>query len=476
MSEKQRELKLVVAIAVLAVLGVGLDALSDPVEDAPPVATSDPHVERGTFCPPPGGQSEKSQVSVTTVSGAEATIDFQDASVAADIDLPDPKTSQIKPGAFLLHTSDDAALTTIGYGDRPVAGGIQAWSGPVEGAGAALCSARPSDTWYFPAGSSELRFDERLLLYNPYPDEAVARVTFFTPSGLIARTSLNDVAVPSGGWEEIAVNEFVNTQKVLSARVSSVRGRVIAWRALFQRPEGEPRGAGFTLGAPEASDMWFFPHGLLGGGASEKITIINPSDDEANVTIQVFSDKLNFDNPDELNQIRLEPQTSQEISLSSATPIFKGDVDAASLSATVMSNGAVPVVVERTLEIESGPFEGVATEVGATELARRWMLPPAAKTAGEDSLGLFNPGGNSATVDVELYTLEGSETPKTLTGLKVKSRGRLQKSLTEFKDLGPFFAVVESDVPLAAERLVHSSASSDLADVMGHPLGPAEEP
>jgi hypothetical protein len=104
------------------------------------------------------------------------------------------------------------------------------------------------------------------------------------------------------------------------------------------------------------------------------------------------------------------------------------------------------------------------------------MLPPAAKTAGEDSLALFNAGEETAHVDVELFTLKGPETPKALTGMTVDPRRRLEKSLDEFKDLGPFFVVVNSDSPLAAERLAHSSARSDLVDVMGRPLGAVENP
>ena len=487
MTETRREINLVLAIAVVAALGLGADALSDSVSPPEETVVSDRHVERGTFCPPPVSEILKAQNAVATASETGVPIDYQDAARAAEAEPATPKSSTVAPGAFLLHNSEETALTAIGFGDRPIAGALQSWSAPAEGAGAALCSERPSNTWYFPAGSSELRFDERLLLFNPYPDEAVARVTLFTPTVARNPTSLSDVAVPSGGWTEVEVNEFVNTQKLLSARVETQRGRLIAWRVLFQKPEGGPFGASFTLGAPEASDTWYFPHGLIGDGASETLTILNPTEEEATVTIQTFSADLAFRRPDDLNEIRLEPGTSREINLARAGPSFKGNAESAHFSATVTTcplgagreeicpaSEQVPIVVERSLSVESGPFEGVSSEIGTPVLGDRLLLPPPAQNAGEDLLALFNGGTEPVDVQVKLLTLKGPETPTPLTNLRVEPGRRVERSLDDFAELGPFFAVVTSSGPLTAERIARSVSGGDLVDVMGRSVAPAD--
>ena len=468
---------MIAVIALFALVGLGLDAMFEPVEAPAEKLVSDRHVERGTFCPPPVGDSIRTQAAIATASGAGVPIDFQDASLTTSDEPPQPKSSTVREGAFLLHNSDSSALTTIGFGDRPIAGALHSWSSPATGAGAALCSERPSGTWYFPVGTSELRFGERLLLFNPYPDEGVAQVTFYNETGAFTPASLTDVAVPSGGWEEVSVNEFVKTEKLLSARVETVRGRLIAWRVIFAKPEEGAKGASFTLGAPESAPTWYFPHGLVGGGATQKFTIINPTDEEADVSIQTFSSSLDFEKAVDLTEVRLEPQTSREINLASADPIIDGE-GPAHLSATVSTcrptnpdcEGGTPIIVERSLEVESGIYEGISAEVGVTETGSRWLVPPVANTSKDDSLGLFNPGRDAARIDVTLYTLNGPQKPGALTGLSVEPGRRLEKSLDEYSKFGPFYAVVESSAPIAVERLARSVGGGDVVDVMGRVL------
>ena len=484
MSEGLRELRLVAAIALVALLGLALEAVSGPIEVFDEVPVGDRHVERGTFCPPPIGQPVKAQAAIATASGASVPIDFQDASTSATGEPAPPKSSTVAEGAFLLHNSDESALTTIGFGDRPIAGALNSWEKPAQGAGAGLCSERPSDTWWFPVGTSELRFGEQLLLFNPYPDEAVAQITFFDETGANTPGSLTDVAVPSGGWTTVSVNQFVKTEKLLSARVQSTRGRVIAWRAVFQKPEEQAKGVTFTLGAPQASPTWYFPHGLLGGEASQKFTIVNPSQEEATVSITTFSSAIEFRQAVDLTEIRLEPETSRQIDLASAGPLIDDDEAPAHLSATVTTcrqtnpsedcRGGVPIVVERSIGVESGVYEGVATEVGASQLGSRWMLPPVAHTATDDSLALFNAGRETAEVEVTLVTLEGRESPPSLASLKLDPGRRLEKSLDEYSELAPFFAVVESTSPIVAERMARSVTGADLTDSMGRVLGSEE--
>ncbi len=464
MSEARRELILIGAIVGLGALGLGAEAMSDPVAPPPATAREARHVERGTFCPPPvDEQGTRAQAAIAPVSGAGIPIDFEDALTETEVTPPPPKNAQVDEGAFLLHNLDGAAMTAVGYGDKPIGGAIQSWTEPNGGSGGALCSERPSDTWYFPAGSSELAYDERILLYNPFPDEAVARVTFFTPTGARSKASLDDVPVPSGGWAEIEVNKFMNTQKVLSAAVTSVRGRLIGWKVLFQKPEGGPRGASFTLGSPEASAKWFFPQGFLGDGGEETLSILNPSEEEVTVTVTTFSKDVGL-GPANANQIQLEPETSQEVALEDLELVLAEDLDSANVSIVVTSDNGVPVVVERTLEFDEGA-EGVTSEMGLPEPGTRWLLPPLARNASDDEIVFLNAGRRTAHIDAQVMTLKGTESPKGLSGLEVGRAGRLEKSLDDLEVKGPFYVVVTSDQPIVVER--RARVGDDLADAMG---------
>lgn len=472
MSERRSELMLAAAVLVVAGLGFGAEAMTDPV--AAPAPSSQParHIERGTFCPPPVDEKgARAQAAIATVAGAGVPVDFEEARTSDAASPPPPENSQVEDGAFLLHNGEGAAFNAVGYGDKPVGGAIGSWNGPVEGAGATLCSERPSDTWYFPAGSSELEFDERILLYNPFPDEAVARVTFFTPTGPRSKASLDDVAVPSRGWTEVEVNKFMNTQKVLSATVDAVRGRLIAWKVLFAKPENGPRGATFTLGAPEASPRWFFPQGFLGDGAGEVLSILNPSDEEVTVTLTTFSSDVGI-GPAKANEIQLEPETSQNIPLDDLKFVLREGVDLAHVSVVVTSNNGVPIVVERTLTVSEGST-GRTQEIGLTQAGTTWMLPPLAKNTGDDELVFLNAGRRTAHIDAKLMTLEGTERPKTLRDMEVRRAARLEKSLTDLSVDEPFYVLVTSDNPITVER--RAVVGDDLADVMGREISPPED-
>ena len=474
MTEQLRDLRLGGAIALVMLLGFAAEALTNPVSPPPPtVAPEGRHIERATFCPPPVEvEGVEAQAAVTTASGAGVPIDFEDAPSERTASPPTPKASQVRPGAFLMHNLDGTALNAIGYGDRPIAGALQSWSAPVAGAGAALCSESPSDSWFFPVGSSQLNVGERLLLYNPFPGEAVARVTFFTPTGDETTEGLDDVPVPSRGWTEVDVREFIETKKLISARVDAVRGRLIAWRVLFNKVEGRAHGVGFTLGAPEGSDTWLFPHGVLGDGAEQTLTLFNPTEQETSVTITVVSAGIDFVPVNELTEIQLEPRTSQEISLSGVK--LKRDADFAHSSVIVAAERGVEIIAERSLFVDEPTLQGFATEIGTAKPGTRWLLPPLGRSVSSDSIALLNTGSIEARVEVRLFTLHGTKAPEALAGLVVGPGRRLEKALDDYSGDAPFFAVVTSDQPITVERLGYSGAGNDLTDVMGRHVAEPE--
>ena len=474
MSEARRELFVVAAVVALAGVGLATESLSDPVT-APAEGTAPVrHVERATFCPPAVDEDGSTmRIAVATAPGTSAPIDYQDAASEDDVTLPPPKPSAVDARSFLLHNGRDAAISAIGYGARPVGGALQEWESPVEGAGAALCSTRPSESWYFPVGSSELGYDERILLYNPFPDEAVARITLYGPTGATSKAGLNDVAVPSGSYTEVELNQFLRTQKLVSAQVDAVRGRLVAWRVLFSKPENGPRGVTFSLGAPATADTWFFPHGLLGDQSEQTLTIMNPTDQEVNAAVTIFSADVGLGEAD-LTDIRLEPQTSRTVSLAGTT--IKPSVDIAHLSTVVQAETGAEIVVERSLSVDEGDLlEGVSNEVGASTSGTRWLVPPLGTDVADDSIAILNATRGPARVDITLYTRTGAKSPPALTGLNVESARRLERSLEDYAEDEPFYAVVTSDRPVFVERLGYSTTADDLVDVMGRSVVPLPE-
>ena len=169
MNPTPRELPVALGLGALALMGLAADWVSDPA----PVHRSAPagggYVERAAFCPP--GVADVGGTSQVAIA----------SSTSGDIPLgvgPAPEPVALPEGSFLWRrTAGGRAVDAVGYGGHPVAGYAGVFRAPAPSAAAARCSESPSGSWYLPAGSSLLEFDERLLLYNPFPDEAVAEIS-----------------------------------------------------------------------------------------------------------------------------------------------------------------------------------------------------------------------------------------------------------------------------------------------------------
>ena len=462
----RRELIVGGAIAAAAALGIGAEAISDPVDEpaAEPLARA--YVERAVFCPPRvAAEGATSEIVVGSATGGGMPMALEVAPTDPDASPAPPETRDLGGKSVIAHKPEGGrAVNAVGYGAHPVAGAVATFDAPTEGSAGARCSERASDFWYFPVGSSALGFDERLLLYNPFSDEAVARITVFGPSGERSPAGLDDVPVPSHGWETVRLNEFLKTQDLTSAVVEVSRGRLIAWRVQFSRPEKGPRGAGMTLGATETSPTWYFPVGFVGEGADQSFTILNPSQEDATVNVSLISsDRVVV--PQDLVGVPVPARTSQRISLDK---VGAGDKDGLTHVTAVVTSGSdgTPIVVERTLAMDGDGFEGVAHEIGATSPGTRWALPPAAMGASSDALGVYNPSNLAATLRITLYAEGGERRLKALGSTRLRSGSRVTIPLADATD-GPAFAVVESDRPVVAERVAYSSGASDIADVMG---------
>jgi hypothetical protein len=356
----------------------------------------------------------------------------------------------------------EVATSATGYGATlPAAATAQVYE-PVVGAGAARCSRFASPRWFFPEGSSALGFDERLILFNPFPDEAVARITFFTEAGDLTRARLAEgVAVPAGTTKVLNLNEFVQPQPLLSAVVEMSRGRVVAWRASLVDPKEQAAGVQFTLGAPKPAPTWYLPAGSVEAGIEEKINILNPSSDEAVVTISLLTAKETLQ-PPKLVEVAIPPGSSIRLPLSET--VGRGNQNLGGAGVVVRSTNSVPVVAERTLWYDLDAVTGVSSEMGSAVAQQAWLVPPALLKASTDTLLLLNPGPSKISVDVSILRDGAAPAkPKSLQGIRVASGTRKRIELKS----GLGMLLVNASGPVVAER--SATSSRDAAAVMGIP-------
>ncbi|MDQ3752836.1 MAG: DUF5719 family protein [Actinomycetota bacterium] len=389
-----------------------------------------------------------------------------------------------------LPGADRRAVDVVGAGGRVTAASLVGWQGPGDqgrrnalasgGAGASRCSPVASDRWYLPLGASSAGWDERITMFNPFPDEAVVRLDF-AAEGRAPAVGPREVAVPARSSIQVKVNRVALPDPSLAATVTVRRGRVVVWKTVFRSPDRrlgrapgrspgtgpESRGALFSLGARTASTQWYFPEAGAGPGRSTTFAVMNPGAAPATVTISLLG-RLAMVQPPSLVDVTVPAGGSKLIPV--PAPAARSGL-VRSFSAVVTSTSSSGVVAERSVSYGTGDLVGVASEMGATRAARRWSLAPAVARPAADDVVVLNPGSQDAVVDLTVFRPSSrGVTPARLRDLMVEAGARRTIPVGGLRVGPPGVVVVRSSAPVVAERRAYSPEFGDVASVMGEPL------
>ena len=451
----EREGALGALLVVVLLAGLAFDAFTDEA-DAGRTSTEAPIFdERSVYCPPPPFEGEStSKLVVGTASGDAVPVGIDDGE---QTDLP---------AGRILRQKITAASALVGYGGEVLASTLTTTTGRVSALAAARCSKTASTRWYFAEGSSSLGADERIVIYNPFPDEAVVGVSLFTPDGQQGNANLSDgIAVPSGETTVIELNKFIRQERAVAAVVEANRGRVIAWRAMEDRSEERPDGFQMTLGATATSSEWYLPEGAVDGSTDMRVSLLNPTEEEAVASISLPSGKETIQ-PPELVEVVVPPRTMQRIALRN----FVGGSDRNLGGAgVIVRTTSGELIAERTVYYDSDDLSGIASEVGAARTSAEWYLGPAVEKPDRDHVVLLNPGASLRTVSLSLLgETEDLTAPDGLQSLKLQPGTQLRVSLARWSQGGTYSVRVVADGDVVAERV--AADDSDVASVMGVPL------
>lgn len=452
-----REALVALAIVAAAGIGAGLEAArGDVAEPAPSQMNSRLFVERATFCSSaPEGADATTHLTAGPIDEEPLLLDIEPGS-----EEPAEISQRIVRRAYRNPTN----AQVISYGKFASAATSTVYRAPVPGVTAAPCSNSASRRWLFPAGSSSRGYNMQLVLYNPFPDEAVVRISFVTPNGVRSKANLSNVAIPSGGATTVKVNRFILQQPVLAADVSATRGRIVAWKTLFSNDDDRPKGVGGTVGSRAGSTDWYFPSGASGEGIEERMYLLNTTDEEAIVTMSLVGDE-SVEQPNELVEIEIPRRSSKSVAVSKAL----GAQDVGGVSAIVHSDNGVPIFAERAVWY-SGAFKGFSLEVGSPLASASWWLGPAAVAPTQDSIVVLNVGQKEATVTLDLLTEAGSGPSRlNVSDVKVPPGGRLRIPLMDKVD-ATSVVLLHSSSPVVAERVAYSSSVGDVAALIGIPI------
>jgi len=470
--ERKRDLTLIVVVGTLLLAGIGFDLATGDVTPTPPERTAAAFYERAQFCP--------SRI----LEGAEAQVSIASASpepIPAVLEPMEGDPLELAAGSTVTRSIESQDPVAVeGYG-APVAAATSHFvdtrigrSGNVAGTGAGNCATEASQSWYFPSGDSSVATDYRLVIANPFPDEAVAQISFLTSEGEETSAQLSEVAVPAGQVEVASISGAAIPQDLLSVRLHSARGRVVAWKAMWTKPEGGVPGLEFTLGARAPATEWYFPAGEVSERARQTITLMNPNDEESSVSVRLSTSEEPVQSS-KLLEIAVAPQSSKRLVIPDRLDSKTGNVGG--ISAVVSVDNDVPVVAESTTAFDDDDLTGRMTEIGSTVVSDRWLVasPSGSGEPATDALVIQNPTTDEATVDVAIYGSRGDEgaaptSPERLQGITVAPGLRVSIPLEDIAvSMGSWLEVVATGGEVVAERVTFNRGRSDVSSVMGQP-------
>jgi hypothetical protein len=324
------------------------------------------------------------------------------------------------------------------------------------------CATTASDTWYTADGSTTTDADLRFLAFNPFPDEAVVDFTFATNEGTRQPQDLLGYVIPPRSLRAIRLTEEVLRKQTISASVVTRSGRVVLGRfQTFDNSAGR-QGVITGLGAPAAGRDWFFAEGIKGDGALERFAIFNPSDDDAEVSVLLYSGDPSVT----IDPIPLAvgPKSTEIVDIASDDRVPEG-----SHLTIVTSENEVPIVVERVLDTTSEGRRGTTSVFGARLHSNRWYLAAGAGDDATEFLTVGNPTGEATTFAVKRIGAAGAPTVGGLEAVALTPAGTTQLNLS---DLGlrnePL--IIEGAGPLIVERSFFTPERAGATAIMAVPV------
>jgi hypothetical protein len=123
-----------------------------------------------------------------------------------------------------------------------------------------------------------------LVLYNPFPDDAVVDVSLTTVERTLQPPSLQAAVIPGQSVRIVDLGQQAQREEVVSTSVKGRGSRLVVGRI---QSADNPARHGFTAGlaASQAQQTWWLPDGDKGDGISERLVVFNPGELEASVEL-----------------------------------------------------------------------------------------------------------------------------------------------------------------------------------------------
>jgi hypothetical protein len=415
------------------------------------------------FCP--GGPTvDGRSTSVTTFNGTddprEVTITaVTDAGTTAEREVTVPPRNRVVVDLGELAPGENTAATVATYG-----GGVVVEQTVVGRTGVAVspCADRASSTWYLADGTTTADASLTLVLYNPFPDDAVVDIALTTLERTLEPPNLQGTVVPGRSVRLYDLTKAAQREEVVSTAVHGRGARLVAGRIQSADKPGR-RGFAAGLAAAEPQLTWWFPDGEKGEGIGERFVVFNPGDLDASVDL-TFLPAAGSTPPIPVSVV-VPPSSFQVVDVSE-----QAEVPAGPHSTVVNVVGdQTPVVVERLL---TRPLEDNAVTtvlLGSQIIVPQWYVIE--EPAGRGGvIVVMNAAGLETTASVKAIGPAGAVPIPGLEAVPVPPGG--SASITVPETVGGLPLVIEAAQPVVVEWRARAQAGDRVSRInaLGFPV------
>ena len=316
-------------------------------------------------------------------------------------------------------------------------------------------------SFYFAEGYTGSGFDEWLCLLNRDAGTATAQVTYMYADGTPPFTK--DYRVGGDTRFTINVNQEAGSDREVSIKLES-DGNLIAERPMYFDYNGVYAGGHNVIGAAAPAANWYFAEGYTGQGFDEWICVLNPGDDQANLTFRFQTQEVG-------EQLR----PGYNVPARSRRTFKANEVLGADYQASLKVESDQPVVAERPMYFDymgrgAHGWRGGHCVMGATSLSGEYYFAEGTTRSGfEEWVTLQNPNPQAITVQAAYQLGQGQGAPieKTYT-IPADSRHTVFVEDEVGRDKDVSVKLTSADDFLAERPMYFSYMYEDLGAQGGH--------
>lgn len=378
----------------------------------------------------------------------------EDATPVDPADLPEPTTVEVTVGprtretlalSEVVQAPIVSAMVEAGVGGVVVEHEVTS----IHGHDAKPCATAASPTWHFAWGDTSVDARELLVLFNPFPDDAIVEARFSAEDGIREPARLDGFVVPGRGTVAIDLGDDVTRRNEVAGTIVARSGRVVVDRILRVNGDGD-RGLTVQLGVPEPQTTWAFPDGFTSDVVREEFAVYNPGEQVAEVSIEFTVDDPETNGIPAPVDLSLAPGTHQVVDLNADGRVPLGVAH----STVVRSANGVPVVAERTLFSADDSRRGISVSTGSPVEAEQWTFAAGAATETSDEWITLLNLDTEVLAEVDVHALAGGRRfpIEGLQSIELGPGQRLSLRLGEHISRPDLPVVVDASEPIVVER------------------------